>query len=1128
MGGLTWLHLSDWHQGNKEFNRLVVADALIKDLEERTTNISPDLAKIDFIVFSGDVAHGGKQEEYQAAKVEFFDRLLKATGLGPDRIFIIPGNHDLNRDEFYLLPPELLKPLESETDVQKWIVEERQRRVVLQPFDAFIKFVTNYAGYVNPDYATIHRIVIDGKKIALLGLNSAWMCGRNTDAKGEVDDEGYVLVGEPQIHQSLKDISDADIKIAVLHHPFEWLNEFDRRHIKEYLINECDFILNGHQHTPNARQISRNNGFYVHISTGASFLDRISKDPLLINAYNLVHLDFETKQGVVFLRRWSDRQNKWLEDTDARPPNGRVPFGLVTAYADAKPIKIEPEKKTSASSTYSVSTIIPHQIPPPPADFKGREDEINYILENFERGATITGLRGMGGIGKTALALVLAEKLKGRFPEGQIFLEMRGTSKNPDMPPVTPEEAMAHVIRAYNPVDRLPDNLNELRGLYHSILGGKQVLLLLDNAANGEQVEPLVPPANCSVLITSRIKFTLPGLVEKDLDILPSDKARELLLDIAPRIGDRADELAKLCSYLPIALRNAAKALAERRDLGVSEYEKRLGEKRARLELVKASFSLSYDLLTPGRKKQWRRLSVFPEDFDRKAAVAVLKMDPNAAFEALSDLVRWSLVDFNPFSDSEGGRYKLHDLACIFAESCLEPNELIDAQQKHSKHYLKVLSEAEELYQKGEKNLLAGLGLFDQEWANIKVGQSWTKRMVYIPRKMKNSDIKSFIQMANSYPNQGVYLLDLRLHPRVMIDWRETGLMASKIMGDRKAEGAHLRNLGLAHSNLGEIRKAIECHEQALAIDREIGARGGEGADLGNLGMAYAYLGETRKAIEYFEQALTIDREIGNRRSEGIQLGNLGSVYSGLGEPRKAIEYYKQALTINREIGDRHREGIQLGNLGSAYSELGETRKAIGYYEQALEISCEIVDKRNEGIQLGNLGSAYFDLGENGKAIEYQELALKTAQDTENQINEGESLCNLGKAYIDLNEFDRAIEYCMQSLEIVRRIEYPRIEGEALCNLGKIYTDLGEITKAIDYCDMALEIFRKMEYRRGEGDTLFNKSLALDKLGQRQEAIDHAKAALDIFEQIESFRAEKVRQKLAEWLDSGEPKTNNN
>ena len=414
---------------------------------------------------------------------------------------------------------------------------------------------------------------------------------------------------------------------------------------------------------------------------------------------------------------------------------------------------------------------------------------------------------------------------------------MRGTSNNPELPPLTPEEAMAQVIRAYNPVDRLPENSNELRGLYLSILAGKRALLLLDNAAGSEQVEPLLPPAGCAVLITSRIKFALPGLAEKDLDILPSDKACELLLEIAPRIGNRAEELAKICGHLPLALRNAASALAEKRDLSVPEYERRLKDKVALLKLVKGSFSLSYDLLTPGRKKQWRRLSVFPEDFDRNAATAVLKMAPGPSAEALSDLVRWSLVDFAPIPDSEDGRYKLHDLARLFAESCLERDELADAQQKHAKYYSKVLSQAENLYEKGGTNLLAGLKLFDREWANIKVGQAWVKNIIQVSSKLKKSDLKSVLQLASSYAGDGGYVLDLRLHPRDKIGWLETGLKAARMMGDQGAEGVHLGNLG--RPTLGETRKAIGYYEQALNISRKIGDRRAKD-HLGNLGMAYA------------------------------------------------------------------------------------------------------------------------------------------------------------------------------------------------------------------------------------------------------------------------------------------------
>ena len=205
------------------------------------------------------------------------------------------------------------------------------------------------------------------------------------------------------------------------------------------------------------------------------------------------------------------------------------------------PLQRPPRPKLFIGREEELEALIPNQIPRPPDDFKGREDEINEILSNFDKGATITGLRGMAGVGKTALALVLAERLKDRFPDGNLILNLKGTTKNP----LSAAEAMAQVIHSYYPTDRLPENENELHGLYLSVLAGKRALLLLDNAADKEQVEPLLPPSNCAVLITSRNKFTLPGLKERDLDVLPPAEARELLLEIAGRIGNRADSLAK-------------------------------------------------------------------------------------------------------------------------------------------------------------------------------------------------------------------------------------------------------------------------------------------------------------------------------------------------------------------------------------------------------------------------------------------------------------------------------------------------------------------------------------------------------------------------------------------------------
>jgi hypothetical protein len=209
-----------------------------------------------------------------------------------------------------------------------------------------------------------------------------------------------------------------------------------------------------------------------------------------------------------------------------------------------------------------------HQLPAPPADFTGRADELNELLQAVKTGGvTISGLQGLGGVGKTALALKLAEQLKPDYPDAQFYLDLKGVSAQP----LTPRDAMAYIVHAYHPTAQLSEKDEELAALYRSLLDGKHALLLMDNARDAEQVAPLIPPSGCLLLVTSRKHFTLPGLVEKNLDKLPPTDARDLLLRIASRLKkektDQVDELASLCGYLPLALRAVASALQAKRTL---------------------------------------------------------------------------------------------------------------------------------------------------------------------------------------------------------------------------------------------------------------------------------------------------------------------------------------------------------------------------------------------------------------------------------------------------------------------------------------------------------------------------------------------------------------------------------
>jgi tetratricopeptide (TPR) repeat protein len=619
-----------------------------------------------------------------------------------------------------------------------------------------------------------------------------------------------------------------------------------------------------------------------------------------------------------------------------------------------------------------------HQLRAPVSDFVGREKEIADLTAALRGGASaaISGISGLGGIGKTELAFYVANELRDTYPDAQLVLDMRGT----DATPRDPADALAACIRAFAGVEqRLPDDLQTLTHIYRSVLESKRALILLDNARDNAQARPLMPPAGSALLVTSRETVTLPGMRRVTLEQLEPAEAHELLRGIAPHVpSDTADRICFLCGYLPLAIRAAGSLLDITRDLAPNTYAEELRDERRRLELigaegvdlgVEASFSLSYARLTEDAARVFRQLAVFPASFDARAEEKICE-DPG--HKHLSDLLRRNLVRYN----EETRRYSLHDLARLFADSRMSDDEGHAARMRHADfYYLTVLWACDAFYKKGGDAIKSGIALFDVERRNIEAGQQWACQ--------HSSGDEAAAWLCNKYPNAGAYLLSLRQHPREYISWLEAALAAACQLKDRAAQGVHSGNLGLAYDDLGETRRAIEFHQKRLIIAREINDRHGEGQALGNLGAAYFALGETQQAIELFEQDIVIAREIGDRRGEGAALGNLGSAYRELGETRRAVELHKQALIIDREIGDRRGEGEDLGNLGVDYAALGEMRHAIEVYEQRLTIAREIGDHRGMGIVLFNTGLAFDKLGDRVKAIAHVEAALEIFQQIE-------------------------------------------------------------------------------------------------------------------------------------------------
>ena len=734
----------------------------------------------------------------------------------------------------------------------------------------------------------------------------------------------------------------------------------------------------------------------------------------------------------------------------------------------------------------------------------------------------------MGGAGKSALALHIAHSVTEHYPDGQFFIELRGTSETP----LSSADAMIRVVGGFEPAAQLPNDEEQIAAAYRSALVGKRALIILDNARDAAQVKALIPPVGCAVVITSRRAIALPAVHSTELGALSNPEAHQLLVSI---IGDNRistatlNEIIRLCSALPLALRVAGTFLATHLDWNAKKYVHALADERQRLrhlrteddpELdVAASLRLSETQLArerPVLAEQWQALSVFPESFDRIAAAAVLGISADDARHGLSALTARSMAMFDAGHD----RYRMHDLMRDVARGAYAGNgqeNSIDRRQRlakvarnHALYYGKVLSNADSIYRQGGETILTGLQLLDLEWNNIVNGQVWAIE------NAAHSDEAA--RLCADYPNVGAQILPLRLVPRQCIAWNRAALAAARRINNKYREAGTLCNLGLAHADLGEAQRAVEFYQQSLAIARHFGDLKGEGITLSNLGLAYVKLGEVRKAIDTFKRSLAISCQIDDLRGKAVALGNLGIAYSSLGKYRCAIKFYKKALLITRELGDRRGEGSLLGslgvayrnldethqaiqfftqrleiarsmgdrqgkaeafgNLGNAHSNLGEIPVSIKYYEQQLEIESELGDRHGEGGALGNLGIAYAQLGNAKRSKEYSDKYLIIARAIKDRKGEANAWGNIGWAQQILEEFDQAIDSYERGLAIVKEIGDRHGEANALGNLGTVYTKIGKISRAVRHHNQSLKLARKYGYRRVEADALGNLGLA--------------------------------------------------
>jgi tetratricopeptide (TPR) repeat protein len=588
---------------------------------------------------------------------------------------------------------------------------------------------------------------------------------------------------------------------------------------------------------------------------------------------------------------------------------------------------------------------------------------------------------GTAGVGKTALALHWAHQVAGRFPDGQLYLNLRGF--DPSGAPVTSAEAVRRLLDGLGePPDRIPSDLDTQAALYRSLLAGRRMIIVLDNASDPAQIRLLLPgDPGCLVLVTSRNQ--LAGLAAADgahlltLDLLTEAEAREFLGRRlgAQRVADEPDavvELAGLCARLPLALSIAAARAAARPGLPLAELAVELRDERIRLDAldagdaatdVRAVFSWSYQQLREPAAQMFRLLGVHPgPDISAPAAASLAGLAPGVARKALAELARSHLI-----TEHAAGRYTLHDLLRTYAaEQARGPDsksDLLAAVHRMLDHYLHTACAASQLLHPYRDpiplNPLQPQAL-PEELADRPQALAWfqAERLVLLAA-ITQAVREGFTAHAWQLPWAVATFLNWQGYWLELAAAQQTALEAARRAGDRVGQAEAHRYLAQAQIRLGAYADAAAHLAEVIAISQEVGRTTIEARAHIDLVRALEMQGRYSEGLRHAEQSLQLYRLAGHRSGEASALNTVGWCHAHLGGYQQALDYCEQALAVHRELGNRVGEGNVLDSLGYVHLHLGHHRQAIGCYEQAFEVHGDAGDLRDRAGILIRLGDAH-------------------------------------------------------------------------------------------------------------------------------------------------------------------------
>lgn len=683
---------------------------------------------------------------------------------------------------------------------------------------------------------------------------------------------------------------------------------------------------------------------------------------------------------------------------------------------------------------------VPRQLPADVHGFINRTDELDQLnaVMVADHGGTLVFsvyvITGTAGAGKTSLALRWAHLVRDRFPDGQLYANLRGYDPGE---PVTAQQVLHGFLAALGVRPRaIPHNLDDAAGLYRSLLAGRRMLVVLDNAATVSQVRPLLPGSTGSLaVVTSRSRFS--GLAVRDgarritLGTLPEPEAVALLRSVTAgyRPEDDAEkltELAHLCACLPLALRIAAERAATHPYMRLDDLITDLRDESALwdvlsrgdedgAEAVRTVFAWSYRALAPSAARLFRLLGIHPgPEFSLHAAAALAALPPGRVRQALDTLVGAHLLE-----QTAPDRYEFPDLLRAYATKQAleeEPAEDRTAALCRVLDWYVHTADAVQSWVEPEEDHLPldppAEGVMPLSFAEYDHAVDWAER--------EHANLLSAVRAAGTAGldrhawRLSAVLFYARARSTSVNDWLTVapiGLEAVRRLGEPLGEAWLLECLGMSYTRGNDLIKSRECHETALAIRREVGDRYGEAQSLNLLGLVHLRLRELADAETSFQSARSAFGELGYPHWESIALINLADACHQAGRVDEAARNAELVHAAYRARNDRPNMGRALGLLSSIHMDRGELDAALRTASDAVNIALDLRHHVLEGYWLIALGNAQRALGEHSDSLASFQRSASLHRRLGDRSREAMAWHGAGETYRAMSRLDEAADF---------------------------------------------------------------------------------------------------------------------